>query len=248
MSLSNESVNVPKGIAEQSLTTLEAAAHIEESEPAVAPPQKRARRKAAARTRGEGLVALDEHLPETTAREQTRAVGLIRRATTEAMVEANHVNSLKSTGPVTDMGKLNARLNAVKHGITSLFGGLALPQLGESREDLIDLRKQLQECFQPRDSFEMLLVRQMAENRWRQRRVVRAESGLLAAQRLQFELAYEQKLVGEGRSPGALGEARAVAASGLVALPDSAAKFNLILQCLKRRRKRCGGRDLATRV
>lgn len=149
------------------------------------------------------------------------------------MVEANHANSLKSTGPVTDVGKVNARLNAVKHGIRSLFGGLALAQLGEFREDLNDLRAQLQESFQPKDYFEMLLLRQMVENRWRRRRVVRAESSLLAAQRLQFELDYGRKLTGEGRSQDAIGEARLAAASGLVALPDSPAKFNLILQCLK---------------
>lgn len=149
------------------------------------------------------------------------------------MVEANRANSLKCTGPVTDVGKVNARLNAVKHGITSLFGGLALPQLGEFRQDLNDLREQLQTCFNPKDYFEMLLLRQMAENRWRRRRVVRAESGLLAAQRLQFEFEYGQKLAGEGRSPDATGEARLTAASGLVALPDSPAKFNLILQCLR---------------
>jgi hypothetical protein len=40
-------------------------------------------------------------------------------------------------------------------------------------------------------------------------------------------------LAGEGRSPEATGQARAAAASGLAALPDSSAKFNLILQCLR---------------
>lgn len=176
---------------------------------------------------------LDKHLPQTTAREQKRAMGLIRRPTTEALVEANRANSLKCTGPVTDVGKVNARLNAVKHGIESLVGCLALPELGEYRADLSRIREDLRECFSPHDHFESILLNQMVDNRWRRRRAVRAESSLLAAQRLQFELEYGQKLAGEGRSPGAMGEARLAAASGLVALPDSPAKFNLILQCLR---------------
>ena len=233
MSLSNESVNVPKSaIAQPSAPSLERVAH-DEPESAVARPQKRQRRKAATRTSSEALPILDKHLPKATAREQKRAVGLIRRSTTEAMVEANRSNSLKCTGPVTDMGKLNVRLNAVKHGITALVSGLALPELGELCADLDALRQQVNVCFFPRDNFERLLLNQMVENRWRRRRVLRAESNVLAAQRLQFELEYGQKLAGEGRSPGATGEARLAAASGLVALPDSSAKFNLILQCLR---------------
>ena len=199
----------------------------------MARPQKRARRKAAAGTRREILPTLDQHLAKITARERKRAVGLIRKPATQPMVEANRANSLKCAGPVTDVGKMNARLNALKHGIRSLVSGLALPELGECSGDLNDLRERLRMCFHPRDAFEMLLLNQMVENRWRRRRVVRAESSVLAAQRLQFELEYGRKLAGEGRSGDATGGARLAAASGLAALPDSPAKFNLILQCLR---------------
>ena len=230
--MSKEPVHVLENAAtEPSTTTSEPAAHLEESESPAAAPQKPARRKAAARTSGEALP--DEHLPKTTTREQKQAVGLIRRPTTEAMVEANRANSLKCTGPVTDVGKMKVRLNAVKHGITSLVSGLALPQLGEMRGDLNEIRKQLQTCFHFRDHYELILLDQMVENRWRRRRLIRAESSLLAAQRLQFELEYGQNLAGEGRSSRSTGEARLAADSGLVALPDSSAKFNLILQCLR---------------
>ena len=81
------------------------------------------------------LSTLDEPVPKTTAREQKRTVGLIRRPPTEAMVQANRANSLKSTGPLTDVGKMKASLNAVKHGITSLASGLALRQLGEEPKE-----------------------------------------------------------------------------------------------------------------
>ncbi|HXJ92554.1 MAG TPA: hypothetical protein VMT20_06690 [Terriglobia bacterium] len=195
--------------------------------------QKDVPRTAAAPTSGEASPIVDDALREPTAREQKRAVGLIRKQTTQALVEANRANSLKCTGPVTDVGKMNARLNGIKHGLRSLVAGLALPQLGEFSGDLDEIRNSLRKCFSPYDHFEYLLLDQMVENRWRRRRLVRAESSLLAAQRLKFELEYGQKVAGEGRSPDAIGEARTAAASGLVGLPDSSSKFNLILQCLR---------------
>lgn len=160
-------------------------------------------------------------------------MSLIRRQTTPAMVEANRANSLRSTGPLTDMGKINARLNSIKHGITARAEGLALPELGENSEALRQMHNQLRACFHPHDHFELLLLDQIVENRWRRRRVVRAEANILAAQGLNFELEYARKLAGDGRSPEAMGEARVAAAAGLAALPDSSAKFNLILQCLR---------------
>lgn len=232
--MSKEPVSVvERATAEQSAAKPEPTIHLEESESPVAGPQRRARRMAAAGASGAAPPMLDKHLAKTTAREQKRAVGLIRRAPTQAMVEANRGNSLKCTGPVTDVGKMNASLNAIKHGITSLASGLALPELGEEPRKLLGVWDGLQRGLHPSDGFEMHLFEQMVENRWRRRRVVRAESSVLAARRLQFELEYGQKLAGEGRSPDSTGEARLAAASGLVALPDSSAKFNLILQCLR---------------
>ncbi|HXJ95150.1 MAG TPA: hypothetical protein VMT20_20100 [Terriglobia bacterium] len=183
---------------------------------------------------GDGALSAAGDAPQAAiGKERKRAAALVRRRTTPAMVEANRANSLKCTGPVTDVGKMNARLNAVKHGLTALVGSLAQPQLGEDVGDLQEIRRNLRTCFRPRDRFELLLLDEMVENRWRRRRTVRAESSLLATQHLQFELEYGRRLAGEGRSPEATGQARAAAASGLAALPDSSAKFNLILQCLR---------------
>jgi hypothetical protein len=218
--------------AEQSIATLEPPAPADGPKSPVAGEQKRERRKTAARRSRAALSMLDKHLPKTTAREEKRGVGLIRRPTTEALVEANRANSLKSTGPVTDLGKVNARLNAVKHGIFSP-AGVTLPELGEFFGDLKHIMEQIRKCFPALDDFELILQNQMVENRWRRRRALKAEASVLIAQRRQFELDYGQKLAGEGRSPDATGEARLAAASGLVALPDSSAKFNLILQLLR---------------
>jgi hypothetical protein len=190
------------------------------------------RRESAAPASGEALPTAPDHLQKPAAREHKRAMGLIRKETTSAMGEANRANSLKCTGPVTDIGKINASLNAVKHGILA-YGGLAREELGEDPFRMQEMYNHLKTCFRPRDRFELLLLNQMVENRWRRQRAVRAETSLLAAQRLNFDLEYGRKLAGEGRSRDSAGEARAAAASGLVALPDSSVKFNLILQCLR---------------
>lgn len=231
----NEKVMNDRGISPVEESPADVAPRIpfDRPEPSAAQPQRRVRRKAAARASGEGLPIRDTRLRGPSAREQKQAAGLIRRQMSQTLVNANRTNSLKSTGPVTDVGKLNARLNAIKHGLRSAVSGIALSQLGEEPGDVHQIRRELKTCFHPLDRFELDLLEQMVQNRWRRRRLLRAESNLLAAQRLRFELEYGRKVAGEGRSPDATGEARVAAASGLVALPDSSSKFNLILQCLR---------------
>ena len=157
----------------------------------------------------------------------------IRKRSTAAMVAANRANSLKSTGPVTEPGKMQARLNALKHGAEATAAGPCLPELGERIEDLKSLQRKFQLTFHPSDEFELMLMLEMVENRWRRRRVLRAEAGILAAQRMSFELDYGRKIAGDGRSTVDAGASSAAAKLGLVALPDSSAKFNLILQTLR---------------
>lgn len=120
---------------------------LEPSDPSAAEPQKRARRKIAARTSGEAALIKNERLRGPTAREHKQVVGLIRKPTSQAMAHANRANSLKCTGPVTDIGKMKARLTAIKGGLTSLGGGLGLRELGESPGDLDQIRKGLPEVL-----------------------------------------------------------------------------------------------------
>jgi len=164
-------------------------------------------------------------------REET--MSLIRKQITEAMATANHANSMRSTGPVTDVGKMNSRLNALKHGVTATMAGLCVAEIGDREEDLRRLISQLMRSVRPFGEEEEILFEQMVENRWRRQRLLRAEAGILAEQRLNVELDYARKLAGEGRSPESVGEAGLATAHGVVVLPDSSAKFKLILQCLR---------------
>ena len=58
-------------------------------------------------------------------------MSLIRKQTTEVMVAANRANTLRSTGPVTDVGNMNVRLSALKHGI--IADRPFIPELGERK-------------------------------------------------------------------------------------------------------------------
>jgi hypothetical protein len=73
----------------------------------------------------------------------------------------------------------------------------------------------------------------MVENRWRRRRVPRAESSLLLAHRFEFDLEHARAQASENRSPASAGDAELAQETGLASLPDSGAKFSLILQCLR---------------
>ncbi len=163
-------------------------------------------------------------------------MSLIERRSTEAAVAASRANSLKSAGPTTASGKLRSRMNALEHGMRAEVGP-ALPELNERAEDLEKLKMEFWCKFEPRDDFEGGLLEQMAENRWRRRRVVRAESSLLLAHRFEFDLEHARAQASESRSPASAGEADRAQETGLASLPDSGPKFSFILQCLRAARQ-----------
>jgi hypothetical protein len=86
-------------------------------------------------------------------------------------IEANREGARKSTGPRTAAGKARAALNARKHGIFST--AVVLP--GESSELYRSLLKGFVETFQPQGQLEKDLVIELADNRWRRQRMIRAE-------------------------------------------------------------------------
>jgi hypothetical protein len=155
-------------------------------------------------------------------------MSLIRRETTDVMAAANRANSHASTGTVTPAGKLQARMNALDHGLRA-EPARVIPELGEKDEDLLELQRQLSGRFYPHGHTEIALVEQMVENRWRRRRVRRAEAGLLVARQLRFDIDQGRALAAESRSSSCAGEARLAQEKGLASLPDSNHKFRFIL-------------------
>jgi hypothetical protein len=88
----------------------------------------------------------------------------------------NRRNAQKSTGPVTVEGKARASQNALRHGVLS--NAVLLP--GESEEDLQQLRNEFVEELEPEGIRQRQLVERIVAVEWRLRRIMSAETSLLA--------------------------------------------------------------------
>jgi hypothetical protein len=94
---------------------------------------------------------------------------------TEAQIEANRRNAMKSTGPTTQDGKNKSRFNALDHGCRARV--LVLPD-----EDPAQQEKCSQSWFshwRPRNPSEEFLVDRLAGLTWQAKRIQRADSGRL---------------------------------------------------------------------
>ena len=97
---------------------------------------------------------------------------------TEAQRKANRQNAKKSTGPRTPEGKARSSKNALKHGLLARDAVMA-------DEDPAEYDRQLQileENLFPKNAIEFELVLQIADARWRLRRITRIEAGLTTYQ------------------------------------------------------------------
>jgi hypothetical protein len=89
-------------------------------------------------------------------------------------IEANRLNALKSTGPITEEGKLQSRRNAVRHGLTAetVIGAL------EDEEDYKAFEGAIIADYDAQSAVERELVLRLASLLWRLRRATTIETGL----------------------------------------------------------------------
>jgi hypothetical protein len=89
-------------------------------------------------------------------------------------IEANRRNAQKSTGPVTQEGKLQSRCNAVRHGLTAetVIGAL------EDAEDYKAFEAAITADYDAQSAVERELVLRLASLLWRLRRATTIETGL----------------------------------------------------------------------
>jgi len=92
-----------------------------------------------------------------------------------AQILANQKNALLSTGPKTPEGKSAAARNSIKHGLSGAF--TVLPH--EDQDEFDILLACLRDEMAPTDEHESFLVEQMAQSRWRLRRLQRLENAAL---------------------------------------------------------------------
>jgi len=127
--------------------------------------------------------------------------------TTFKQIEANRRNSRRSTGPITDEGKLRSRRNAVRHGLTAetVIGAL------EDSEDYKAFEAAVTADYDAQSAVERELVLRLASLLWRIRRATTMETGLFdiqARQLLDFRRRRDaqQSLIRRFFSPAELNE------------------------------------------
>jgi hypothetical protein len=111
----------------------------------------------------------------------------------EKQVSANQRNAAKSTGPITQNGKLQSRRNAMCHGLTA---ATVVPAI-EDRQEFEDFAAGIRADYQPVSTIEHELVARLASLLWRLRRATLIETNLF---QLQARLAMEQTLGRHGKS------------------------------------------------
>jgi hypothetical protein len=95
---------------------------------------------------------------------------------TQAQIDANRRNALKSTGPRTEQGKSTSRWNALKTGIHAA----SVVIRGEDPAELEQLTAEYHQQFRPPSAVERFLVDSMIMAEWRLRRYRQIESQLWA--------------------------------------------------------------------
>src|SRR5947208_16928920 len=90
----------------------------------------------------------------------------------EKQMEANRRNALKSTGPKTEEGKDNSRMNALRHGLTAEQA--VLPH--EDTRDYDQIRAGMLESYDPADPAGEALVEELVNAYWRLLRLHRVET------------------------------------------------------------------------
>src|SRR5436190_16788462 len=98
--------------------------------------------------------------------------------TTYKQIETNRRNARRSTGPIAEEGKLRARRNAVRHGLTAetVIGAL------EDAEDYKAFEAAVIADYDAQSAVERELVLRLASLLWRIRRATTMETGLFDIQ------------------------------------------------------------------
>ena len=91
---------------------------------------------------------------------------------TAAQINANQLNSQKSTGPTSAAGKESSSQNRRAHGLGGKF--VVLPT--ENQAEFEDLLQHFDNDYKPSIASEIVLVEKMAESRWLSERALRLQN------------------------------------------------------------------------
>jgi hypothetical protein len=99
-----------------------------------------------------------------------------RKKVTPKTIAANRQNAQKSTGPRSEEGKANSRLNAVKHGVFASSVPIPFCDGPGCEERFSSSITELALELKPMTPLEWYCVRKIGEYRWKADRVTRAEA------------------------------------------------------------------------
>ena len=103
--------------------------------------------------------------------------------TSKKKILANRRNSKKSTGPVSNEGKLKSSLNSIKHG---LYGD-KIAVIGENVDDINDIIDRLSKELKPIGIQQELIVSKMIDIAKRFKRIPFIEAGILNHEMQEYE-------------------------------------------------------------
>tara|TARA_B100002052_G_scaffold283258_1_gene294020 strand:- start:367 stop:693 length:327 start_codon:yes stop_codon:yes gene_type:complete len=104
-------------------------------------------------------------------------------STSKKKILANRRNSKKSTGPVSNEGKLKSSLNSIKHG---LYGD-KIAVIGENVDDINDIIDRLVKELKPIGIQQELIVSKMIDIAIRFKRIPFIEAGILNHEMQEYE-------------------------------------------------------------
>lgn len=148
-------------------------------------------------------------------------------------VAGNRRNAPLATGPSTPAGRENSKRNSRKHGLDAGEGFRAsLAALGEDPEEFDRLYQDLLRAYQPADPLWARQVEDLARLYWRRARLDRIKNAFLLRQRATDERERERRAMEEDRDTHETLDA-GVGMSGVWQLPDSVAKFRIVISNLE---------------
>ena len=158
-----------------------------------------------------------------------------RNPLSDKEVEARRSNAQHSTGPRTEAGKARVALNATKTGLYCDRLTLeAMVLLGEDPNEFLKIFNRLVESLAPQNGAQLMLVEDLAMNRWERRRNQRAQAGLIGTAQEELDLRQTRALQGvnEGETAADDLPREEVLRHGLRSLPPSPGKFQKMLDLL----------------
>ena len=163
-------------------------------------------------------------------------MGTIEKNVTDEVREANRANSAASTGPVSEAGKKQSSMNALKHGkyakrpdpVKRLLEDLSEEEEAEREA----LRADVVGRYQPPDAFAEQQAEELADLQFELRRLEDVKQVIWQRERELLELEQRRRAF-RLKEEGVVARSKEITDCGLVSQPDSPGKFREMLHILE---------------